>query len=116
MQVIANWEQERLEATHTHTHTYTTLIEFLSKISFTFPSPCTVLPSFLQVLERLIFLNLSHNRLSTLQGLLAFLALSSLNLSYNLVAAYSDLELLTQLQRLDTLSFVGKNAQIWHIF
>ena len=108
MQVIANWEQERLEATHTHMDT--ALIEFFSKISSSSPSPSTILPSFLQVLERLIFLNLSHNRLSTLQGLLAFLDLSSLNLSYNLVAAYSDLELLTQLQRLDTLSFVGKNA------
>ena len=98
---------QKLETRKTQGHTQSSV--GIQKKSFSSPSPSSTL----QLLERLVFLNLSHNSLSTLQGLHAFVALSSLNLSYNLVAAYSDLKLLTELQRLDTLSLMGKNIALF---
>ena len=49
-----------------------------------------------QVVEGVKDLNLSHNRLHSLDGIHAFVAVETLNLRYNLVASRKDLDRLAQ--------------------
>ena len=60
-----------------------------------------------QVLENVSSLNLSHNRLHSLDGITSFVSITSLNLNYNLVATRKDLNRLMQLRRLSTLCLQG---------
>ena len=61
-----------------------------------------------QVLEKVTYLNLSHNRLHSLEGIHAFVAVETINLVYNLLASCRDLDRLSQLRRLNTLSLAGE--------
>ena len=61
-----------------------------------------------QVLEHVTELNLAHNRLHSLEGLHAFVAMTTLNLSYNLVSSRADLDRLTHLRRLARLTMTGE--------
>ena len=60
-----------------------------------------------QVLERVSYLDLSHNRLHSLNGIHSFVVVETLNLGYNLLASRGDLDRLVQLRRLSTLSLTG---------
>ena len=62
-----------------------------------------------QVLETVTSLNLSHNRLCSLDGLTAFVSVASLNLNYNLVGSKKDLNRIMKLRNLKTLCLQGKN-------
>lgn len=60
-----------------------------------------------KVLERITNLNLSHNRLSVLSWLHSFVGLGVLNMAYNLLSQRLDLDKLTQLRMLNTLTVAG---------
>ncbi len=67
----------------------------------------TVIHTDKKVLERITYLNLSHNRLSVLNWLHAFVGLSVLNVAYNILSQRLDLDKLTQLRKLNTLTLAG---------
>ena len=60
-----------------------------------------------QVLEGVVWLNLAHNRLHSLDGITAFVAVAMLDLSYNLVSTRKDLVRLTGLCQLHCLQLEG---------
>ena len=61
-----------------------------------------------QVLETVTSLNLSHNRLHSLDGIASFVSMASLNLNYNLIGTKKNLNRLVQLRRLKALRIEGK--------
>ena len=65
----------------------------------------------LQVLERITKLNLSHNRLQSLDGIKAFVGVATLQLSYNLLSSRSDLYQLVDLRSLTSLTLAGERLQ-----
>ena len=65
------------------------------------------LPPHAQVLETVTSLNLSHNRLHSLDGLSAFVSVTALNLNYNLVGSKKDLHRMMKLRQLNTLCLQG---------
>ncbi len=113
--------------THTHTHTPTQLnlshnqlqelnlrflcLPGLEKLSLSHNSIATVHTDN-KVLERITCLNLSHNRLATLNWLHAFVGLGVLNMSYNLLSQRLDLDKLTQLRLLNTLTLRGLSVRM----
>ena len=69
-----------------------------------------------QVLERITKLNLSHNRLQSLQGVQAFVGVVTLQVSYNLLASRADLDLLVELRRLNNLTLAGNSRDKRAVF
>ena len=61
----------------------------------------------MQVLERITKLNLSHNRLQSLEGLGGFMGVASLQLSYNLLSSRADLDRLADMRAVTSLSLAG---------
>ena len=117
--------------THTHTHTHTQLslshnqlqelhlrflcLPSLEKLSVAHNSISTIHTD-KKVLERITFLNLSHNRLQTLGWVNAFVGVGVLNMSYNLVSQRMDLDKLTQLRMLNTLTLTGVLIRVAVLF
>ena len=98
---------EKLNVSHNKIHT----IQDNRKVGDTHPShPACVTSPYLwsQCLERITHLNLSHNRLHSMDGIGAFVGVCVLNLSFNLLSLTSDLSMLVQLRRLNTLGMAGK--------
>ena len=64
-----------------------------------------------QVLERITKLNLSHNRLQSLDNVRAFVGVATLQVSYNLLASRSDLDRLVELRKLTNLTLAGEERE-----
>ena len=60
-----------------------------------------------QVLERITHLNLSHNRLYSMDGVKAFVGVHVLNLAYNRLVSSADISKIVKLRRLATLGLEG---------
>jgi len=63
------------------------------------------------VLERITHLNLSHNRLYSMDGVKAFVGVHVLNLAYNRLVSSADISKIVKLRRLATLGLEGEIAQ-----
>ena len=72
--------------------------------------------SLIQVLETVTSLNLSHNRLHSLDGITAFVSLTALNLNYNIVGSQKNLNRIMKLRHLKTLHLQGDSLQYVLIF
>ena len=67
-----------------------------------------------QVLENVTHLNLSHNRLHSLNGISCFMSVTALNLDFNLVASMKDLDRLLQLRSMTLLCIQGIYVHLQH--
>ena len=64
-----------------------------------------------QVLERITKLNLSHNRLQSVDFVQAFVGVTTLQVSYNLLSSRSDLDRLVELRKLTNLTLAGERER-----